>query len=155
MRTDSRLSRMLHVLLHMARHEGPATSETIGRMLGTNPVVVRRTMAGLRDAGYVRSEKGHGGGWSIACDLSKVSLLDIHRAVGGPTLFAIGNESDNPDCAVAQVVNVAIDDALREAEALLLVRLGAVSLAELATAFDARCQKALGSSDRGSAILAD
>ena len=144
MRTDSRLSRMLHVLLHMARHDGPATSETIARMLGTNPVVVRRTMAGLRDAGYVRSEKGHGGGWSIACDLSKVSLLDIHRAVGGPTLFAIGNESDNPACAVAQVVNVAIDDALREAEALLLDRLGAVSLAELATAFDARCQEALG-----------
>ena len=145
MRTDSRLSRMLHVLLHMARHEGPATSETIARMLGTNPVVVRRTMAGLRDAGYVRSEKGHGGGWSIACDLSQVSLLDIHRAVGGPTLFAIGNESDNPDCAVAQVVNIAIDDALREAEALLLDRLGAVSLAELATAFDAKCQEALSS----------
>ncbi len=144
MRTDSRLSRMLHVLLHMARHEGPATSETIARMLGTNPVVVRRTMAGLRDAGYVRSEKGHGGGWSIACDLGKVSLLDIHRAVGGPTLFAIGNESHNPDCAVAQVVNIAIDDALRDAEALLLARLGAVSLAELATAFDARCQEALG-----------
>jgi DNA-binding IscR family transcriptional regulator len=131
---------MLHVLLHMARHEGPATSRTIARMLGTNPVVVRRTMAGLRDAGYVRSEKGHGGGWSIACDLNSVSLLDIHRAVGGPTLFAIGNESDNPACAVAQVVNIAIDDALREAEALLLDRLGTVSLAELATAFDARCQ---------------
>jgi DNA-binding IscR family transcriptional regulator len=136
---------MLHVLLHMARHEGPATSGTIARMLGTNPVVVRRTMAGLRDAGYVRSEKGHGGGWSIACDLSQVSLLDIHRAVGGPTLFAIGNESDNPDCAVAQVVNLAIDDALREAKALLLDRLGAVSLAQLATAFDDKCQEALSS----------
>ena len=104
---------MLHVLLHMARHDGPATSDTIAKMLGTNPVVVRRTMAGLRDAGYVRSEKGHGGGWSIACDLATVSLLDIHRAVGGPTLFAIGNESDNPECAVEQVVNAALDDALR------------------------------------------
>ncbi|MEZ0373290.1 MAG: transcriptional regulator, partial [Candidatus Sericytochromatia bacterium] len=29
MRTDSRLSRMLHVLLHMARHERPFTSEQI------------------------------------------------------------------------------------------------------------------------------
>ena len=135
---------MLHVLLHMARHEGPATSETIAKMLGTNPVVVRRTMAGLRDAGYVRSEKGHGGGWSIACDLATVSLLDVHRAVGGPTLFAIGNESDNPDCMVERVVNDAIDDALREAEALLIARLGAVSLAALATAFDARCQEILG-----------
>ena len=139
MRSDSRLSRMLHVLLHMARHDGPMTSETIARMLGTNPVVVRRTMAGLREAGYVRSEKGHGGGWVLSTDLAAVSLLDVHRAVGGPHLFAIGNEHPNPDCAVEKVVNAALEDALREAEALLLRRLGAVSLAELARAFDARC----------------
>src|SRR3546814_8971721 len=69
MRNDSRLSRMLHVLLHMARHEGPMTSDEIARMLGTNAVVVRRTMAGLRDSGYVRSEKGHGGGWAIQAEL--------------------------------------------------------------------------------------
>jgi DNA-binding IscR family transcriptional regulator len=80
MRNDSRLSRMLHVLLHMARHDGPMTSEAIGMMLGTNPVVVRRTLAGLRDAGYVRSDKGHGGGWAIACDLERVSLLDVEMA---------------------------------------------------------------------------
>lgn len=139
MRSDSRLSRMLHVLLHMARHNGPMTSEAIARMLGTNPVVVRRTMAGLRDAGYVRSEKGHGGGWVIAADLEKVSLLDVHRAIGGPRVFAIGSERMNPTCAVEQVVNEAVQDALREAETLLIARLGAVSLAELARSFDARC----------------
>jgi Rrf2 family protein len=142
MRNDSRLSRMLHVLLHMARHDGPMTSERIAAMLGTNPVVVRRTMAGLRDAGYVRSVKGHGGGWGLACDLERVSLLDVHRAVGGPRIFAIGNEHANPDCAVEQVVNAAVADALCEAEALLVARLGAVSLAELARGFDARCAEA-------------
>lgn len=140
MRNDSRLSRTLHVLLHMARHEGPMTSESIGRMLGTNPVVVRRTMAGLRNAGYVRSEKGHGGGWTIAADLDAVSLLDVHRAVGGPRIFAIGSDRSNPDCAVEKAVNEAIEDTLREAEALLITRLGAVSLAQLARGFDARCQ---------------
>src|SRR3954463_7214620 len=116
MRRDSRLSRMLHVLLHMARHDGPMTSDAIATMLRTNPAVVRRTMAGLRDAGYVRSEKGHGGGWVIACDLAKVSLLDVHRAVGGPRIFAIGNEHPNPDCAVEKAVNAAVEDALRDAE---------------------------------------
>ena len=141
MRSDSRLSRMLHVLLHMARHEGPMTSERIAAMLGTNPAVIRRTMAGLRDAGYVRSEKGHGGGWVIACDLAKVSLLDVHRAVGGPRIFAIGNEHPNPDCAVEKAVNAAVEDALRDAEALLVGRLGAVSLAELARGFDAECAR--------------
>lgn len=136
MRNDSRLSRMLHVLLHMARHDGPMTSEAIARMLGTNPVVVRRTMAGLRDAGYVRSEKGHGGGWAISADLDGVSLLDIHRAVGGPRIFAIGNEHPNPNCAVEKLVNEALEGVLHEAEALLVARLGAVSLAELALGFD-------------------
>src|SRR3954468_7998649 len=144
MKQDSRLSRMLHVLLHMARQDGAVTSETIARMLGPNPVVVRRTMAGLRKAGYVRSEKGHGGGWSIACDLAAVSLLDVHRAVGGPRLFAIGHESDNPACAVERVVNDALDQALQQAERLPIDRLGAVRLSDLATAFDQRCQAVLG-----------
>ncbi|HZV08823.1 MAG TPA: Rrf2 family transcriptional regulator [Novosphingobium sp.] len=139
MRNDSRLSRMLHVLLHMARHNGPLTSEAIARMLGTNAVVVRRTMAGLRAAGYVRSDKGHGGGWVLCADLEQVSLLDIHRAVGGPRIFAIGNEHTHPDCAVEKVVNAAVEDALREAETLLITRLGAVTLAQLARQFDASC----------------
>lgn len=134
---------MLHVLLHMARLDGPVTSDMIAAMLGTNPVVVRRTMAGLRDAGYVRSEKGHGGGWSIARPLSEISLLDVHKAVGGPHIFALGTVSDSPDCAVEQVVNDALDEALRDAEKRLVERLGAISLAELSSAFDAKCQAAL------------
>ena len=138
MRNDSRLSRMLHVLIHMARHDGPMTSEVIGRMLGTNPVLVRRTLAGLRDAGYVRSEKGHGGGWMLAADLEKVTLLDIHRAVGSARIFAIGYEHADAGCLVERVVNEALDDALQEAEKLLVVRLGTVSLAELARSFETR-----------------
>ncbi|CAM3895539.1 Rrf2 family transcriptional regulator [Bordetella tumulicola] len=138
MRNDSRLSRMLHVLLHMARHDGPMTSEAIAAMLKTNPVVVRRTMAGLRDAGYVRSDKGHGGGWIITCDLERISLLDIHRAVGGPKIFAIGNEPSSPGCAIEQLVNEALEDALRDAETLLIKRLGAISLAELSRGLETR-----------------
>lgn len=129
---------MLHVLLHMARHDGPITSDEIARMLGTNAVVVRRTMAGLRDSGYVRSEKGHGGGWVIQADLEALSLLDIHRAVGGPRLFTIGAENSIANCAVERVVNEALESALDEAEAMLVAQLGAVTLAELARRFDER-----------------
>lgn len=136
MRNDRRLSRMLHVLIHMAQHDGPMTSETIARMLDTNPVLIRRTMSGLRDAGYVRSEKGHGGGWAIAADLNAVTLLDVHRAVGGPRLFAIGIEHAEHGCQVARVVNEALGDVLQEAERLLISRLGSISLAALIDAFD-------------------
>lgn len=141
LRTDSRLSRMLHVLLHMARDDQPFTSERIAEMLGTHAAVVRRTMAGLRKAGMVSSERGPQGGWRLACDLQQVTLLDVHQAVGGPNLFAIGPDRDNPDCAVERVVNDALADSLQQAEALLLSRLGAVTLADLARQFDALCRQ--------------
>ena len=124
-------------MLHMAREDGPISSERLGEMLGTNSAVVRRTMAGLRKAGYVRTERGPQGGWMIACDLAQVTLLDVHQALGEATLFAIGNDRDNPDCAVERVVNAAIADALRQAETLLLNRLGSITLSQLAREFDA------------------
>jgi Rrf2 family protein len=139
-RTDSRLSRMLHVLLHMAGEKVPVTSEQVATMLGTNAAVVRRTMAGLREAGYVRSEKGHGGGWTLACDLRQVTLLDIYHAVGSEYVFAIGFDNDNPDCVVERVVNASVSEAMKQAEAILLDRLRSVTLADLANQF----QSALG-----------
>lgn len=138
MRQDSRLSRMLHVLIHMDRHAGHATSDIIANMLGTNPVVVRRTMAGLREHGLVRSEKGHGGGWTLARGLDAITLLDIHQALGNPSVFAIGVANPAPQCLVEQAVNAALQDALVQAEGALLARFGNVTLADIARDFGQR-----------------
>jgi DNA-binding IscR family transcriptional regulator len=116
----------------MAQTEGPVTSEVMAKAMGTNPVVIRRIMAGLRDAGYVRAEKGHGGGWTLSCDLEKVTLRDIYRALGEPPLFAIGNRSENPDCLVEKAVNAALSQSIVDAEELLLASLSKVTLAALA-----------------------
>ncbi len=69
MRYDTRLSDVLHVVLHMAQQDGPLTSQALAGAMKTNPVVVRRTLAGLRDQGYVRSEKAMAGAgfWRAAC----------------------------------------------------------------------------------------
>ncbi|WP_441238786.1 Rrf2 family transcriptional regulator [Bradyrhizobium sp. 930_D9_N1_4] len=131
MKRDSRLSGVLHVLLHMAQQPGPFTSETMAKAMDTNPVVIRRVMAGLRELGYVRSEKGHGGGWTLACDLSKVTLRDIYIALGSPSLLAMGNRTEAPGCLVEQTVNAALDRTFDDAEALLLARFGEVTLAML------------------------
>jgi Rrf2 family protein len=138
MRRDSRLSGVLHVLLHMAEHEGPATSEALARAMYTHPVVVRRLMAGLRAAGFVASAKGHGGGWMLACPLSEITLGDIHLALGSPPLLAVGHRTESPGCVVEQAVNAALDDAYREAEAVLQARLGQVTLEALSRDFHQR-----------------
>ena len=138
MRRDSKLSSVLHVLLHMAEHDVPVTSEMLAKAMVTNPVVVRRVMAGLRERGYVRSEKGHGGGWTLACDLSRLSLRDVYEALGEPSLLAIGNRTESSGCLVEQVVNAALGRAFDDAETLLLARFGAVTLAQLSADFHGR-----------------
>lgn len=135
MKADSRLSVTLHVLLHMAERDKPMTSAELAAHMDTNPVVVRRTMAGLRERGFVRSEKGHGGGWEIACDLAQVTLKDIYDALGAPTLLAVGINLEHPACLVEQAVNRSLTSAFRDAEALLISRLADVTLAELAADF--------------------
>lgn len=139
MNRDSRLSAVLHALLHMAQRAEPMTSEALAQCLGTNPVVVRRTMGLLREAGLVTAGRGHSGGWRIKADLSSVNLRQLHEALGEPALFAIGNRHENPACVVEQVVNAALDDAFDDAEALLLERFASVSLADLAADFVRRC----------------
>jgi len=119
----------------MAHNGHPLTSAELARYLDSNSVVVRRVLASLRARGYVDSVKGHGGGWSITCDLRQVTLLDIYHAVGSPTLFAMVNRMDQTACLVEKVVNHALDDAFQKAEARLIARLSEVSLADLARDF--------------------
>jgi DNA-binding IscR family transcriptional regulator len=135
MRRDSRLSAMLHGLLHMAARGKPMTSAELAVCMNTNAVVVRRTMAGLREAGFVQSVKGHGGGWTLACDLSKITLKDIYDALGAPTVLAIGIHLEHPACLVEQAVNRALSPAFGEAERFLIDRLATVTLAQLAEDF--------------------
>ena len=138
MQLDGRLSRMLHLLIHMDRANGPITSGEAAEMLHTNPVVIRRTMAGLRDAGLVRSVKGHAGGWTLLKPLESVSMLDVYNAVGEPRIFAIGLADPAPDCLVEQAVNASMTNALKKAEAMLIAQLGEVTLAAIAEDFDRR-----------------
>ena len=138
MKHDSRLSSVLHALLHMAEHDGPMTSEVLGQCLGTNPVVVRRTMGLLRQAGLVTSDRGHAGGWRLAADLSTVTLRQLHEALGEPAVFALGNRHERPQCLVEQSENAALDGAFAEAEALLLERFSEITLASLADDFARR-----------------
>jgi len=138
MRYDSRLPRVLHVLLHLDGMEQPATSELIGTMLNTNAAVVRRTMAGLRDKGYVHSTKGHGGGWTLAKPLSEITLQGLYEALGSPALFALGQAGDAPACLMEQAANAATGRALQQAADRFSEVLEGITMADLADDFAER-----------------
>jgi DNA-binding IscR family transcriptional regulator len=130
MRRDSRLSVALHVLLHMPEDERAVTSEDLATSMRMNAVVLRRTLSALRDAGILRGEKGHGGGWALARDLADVSLGDVLDALG-TTLFAIGPRNEKPGCPIEQDVDRAIAGVLGEAEELIGRRLHAIPVASI------------------------
>lgn len=132
MNRDTRLSDVLHVLLHMSQADEPRTSDVLARSMGTNPAVFRRTMAGLREAGFVRSEKGHGGGWSLARPIREITLEAVYQALGCPNLFSIGSRSEHSNCLIERNVNAVVAGTMAEATALFSKRFGEITLDQIA-----------------------
>lgn len=132
MRYDSRLSRMIHVLIHMDKRGGRTTSETIALMLNTNPVVVRRTMAPLKHAGLVNSDGGAGGGWSLNRAIDSVTVRDVYEALGSPPPLAIDVAVDHKTCPVEQAVVVGLREVFQATENFMLEQMKDVTLGALA-----------------------
>lgn len=138
MKRDNRLSGVLHAILHIAESQQPMTSEALAHCMKTNPVVVRRIMAGLRETGLLNASKGHGGGWSLARPLTDISLFDVHRALGEPELFGFGARAETPTCLLEQAVDAALEAERRDAETRLMQRLHQIRLSDLAADFEQR-----------------
>ena len=101
MKRDSRLSGVLHVLLHMAERDGPVTSEMLAKAMHTNPVVIRRDHwlgCGTRDMCSPRKAMAAGGRSRAIWPRSRVR--DIYDALGRPSLLAMSNQAEAPDCLV-------------------------------------------------------
>ena len=130
--SDTRLARMLHVLVHMHLLGGTETSDTIATMLNTNPVVVRRTMGALREHGLVASTGGRSGGWRLNRPADELTVRHVHEALQEGLPFSIGLSGDHPSCPVERSVNHLLQHAMQKAEATLLEQFGRVSIAALA-----------------------
>lgn len=138
MNSDTRLSSALHLLLHMAIDDRPLTSQALSNFVDSNPAVVRRTLAGLREVGWISAARGHGGGWVLSCDLARLTVADVHRALGAPLPFAVANRNTDTRCVIEQSVNAAVDQALGQAESAFIKALERISLGDLATEFKRR-----------------
>lgn len=104
------------------------TSEELARCLSTHPVVVRRTLGELRKSGLVRSEKGHGGGWSLTKAPHKIALLDVYVAIGEQLLPEVKKPDDDEQCVVIKCMASTMGEFVDEARSLLESRLRRISL---------------------------
>lgn len=131
---DGRLTRMVHVLVHLGSSRDPVSSTTIAAMLNTNSAVVRRTMAPLREAGMVSSEDGRSGGWRLRTSLAELTVLDVQRAIHGDALIVPPKTLDHGGCRIEVSTNAAIGDAFRSAEEALSTAFANIKLSDIASA---------------------
>lgn len=119
--------------------ESCLTSGAIAGSVQTNPVVIRRVMGLLRDHGLVQSQPGPGGGWKAARAASEINLRDVFRTVQEESLFAMPRHDPSAECPVGFWLPSILVSCFSEAEAALLDRLAAVSIADVAASVRSEC----------------
>ncbi len=60
------------------------TAREIARLRLIPPALARRVVARLVAAGFLRSRRGKGGGFALACSPAEISLLEVVEALDGP-----------------------------------------------------------------------
>ncbi|MEM9267964.1 MAG: Rrf2 family transcriptional regulator [Pseudomonadota bacterium] len=131
MKRNSRLSLALHTLSHMANDpKRVRTSAEIADHAGTNPVVVRRVLGRLREAGLLASERGHAGGWRLAKDPQQITLADVYLALD-ETLILSDDLDEVPTCSVEHALHRRVSSVMKEIEQSLIERLGETTISDV------------------------
>lgn len=107
----------VHVLSLMAwSGEEPLKSEQVAESVNTNPVVIRRILKELAEAGLVVSQTGSLGGSRLANDPAKTTLLDVYQALEYGGVFSLHRQPPSRDCPVGVNIETVLGDVLSEVD---------------------------------------
>jgi len=134
MQIGTRFSVAIHILLcvEVFKDDYKVTSDFIAGSVNTNPVVIRKIMGLLRDAGLIEVAAGTGG-IKLTRPAARISLLDIFRAadpVKESELFKI-HEDTAPGCPVGGNIAELLGGYFAGAQEAMEAELGKATLAEL------------------------
>lgn len=117
MSTNSRFAVAVHVLSLMAwSGEEPLKSEQVAESVNTNPVVIRRILKELAEAGLVVSQTGSLGGSRLAHDPTETTLLDVYQALEYGGVFSLHRAPPSRDCPVGVNIETVLGDVLLEVD---------------------------------------
>ncbi|MEM9478098.1 MAG: Rrf2 family transcriptional regulator [Verrucomicrobiota bacterium] len=128
MRSDFTVA--LHILGFLTAKDGePLSSEILAETYGTHPVVVRRILLKLSEAGMVTSQRGAGGGTVLSRDPKEITLLDVFEAVEEDMQILPRYPEEEDD--LSKVIGAYINGMMENAEADLLARFKNLNLLEM------------------------
>lgn len=132
MGVSSRSAVAIHALTKLAhRGDHSLTSAEIADSLASNPVLVRRILGNLRDAGLVWSTEGRNGGWSLARAPRDITLYDAYAAVEEGPLLSRHAHPPSDACEVGRHMQALLEVEFVDAERAMEERLRRTTIAHL------------------------
>ena len=135
MQISSRFTIATHMLIVLALEgkKQKLTSDILAGSVGVNPVIIRKTLSQLKNAGMITVARGTGGA-EIAKDLKDISLLDVYSAVEclgkSGQLFSF-HDNPNPNCPIGANIHGVLDQKLFDVQAAMENQLHQTSLAQV------------------------
>lgn len=134
MQISSRFTIAIHMLtcMDVFKNEYKITSDFLASSINVNPVIIRKLLSQLKDAGLIEVKRGPGGA-TVAKPLETISFLDIYYAVDcveENTLFHF-HENPNPDCLVGKNIHNILDNRLLQVQMAMEQQLKSMTLADM------------------------
>ena len=135
MADSQRFAVAMHMLMILAAHKAgrPGQAVTSGEMaksVNANPVVLRRVISALAQAGVVATRAGANGGVWLARQPQEIALDCVRQAVDdGPVVCCRTNLND--DCPVAQAAAGVINGVAERVDGAIQASLASVTLGDL------------------------
>lgn len=134
MQISSRFTIAIHMLacMDVFKDECKVTSDFLASSINVNPVVIRKLLSQLKDAGLIEVKRGTGGA-AIARPMDEITFYDVYRSVDcieEDMLFHF-HENPNTDCPVGRNIHNVLDDKLARIQEAMERELRSITLADM------------------------
>lgn len=133
---NTRFATAIHIMTLLA--ESPQewlTSEWMAGSININPVMVRKELSVLKEAGLIISRQGKVGGSQLVKNANDIKISEIYSAVKNTEVLGKKNNNPNPACTVGKEINAHLETLFSETDQLVIRFLGNKTLQEFTDNF--------------------
>ncbi len=133
---NTRFATAIHIMTLLAHYPGEwLSSDLIAGSININPVIVRKELIVLKEAGFIESKMGKDGGSRLARNSSEITISEIYDTVKSGEALGRKNQHPNPNCDIGKDINQNLQLLFSETDTMITQFLKEKSLADFALLF--------------------
>lgn len=134
---NTRFATAVHIMIILAKLPDEwVSSELIANSININPVVVRKELIVLKEAGLLTSRKGKNGGCKIVGKAEDIRISDIYAAIKNSEVLGRKIKNPNPRCNIGKKINENLNELFAETDRVVLTYLEKRTLAGFLEKFE-------------------